>query len=262
MGGPAPPWSLAEFQRLSGFNDIWRGAAFMCLFEDMEQRHTTGMLTNIQGLRRSTYPGWPLFKEANDNLHHKGPLPKVCLCSLVHKDPINGTIGSFLSASSFSLFFSFWSRLFRDAWCSGHGTPWDGEQCLKPNSAATVSLSSATGSWQSLYTVWNQGQLTRAVLREYAPTQDVDRFLSSPVALTLALSTRSQVASACTLSSSLPQSTSSPPLDTPLAFTPSTKSYSGHSLATGYASSSRPSILSTSTSSGLRSSPTAPLVSG
>ena len=56
--GPASPWSLVEFQRVSGFNDIWRGAAFMCRFADMEQRHPTGMLSNIQGLRRSTYPGW------------------------------------------------------------------------------------------------------------------------------------------------------------------------------------------------------------
>ena len=31
----------------------------MCRFADMEQRHPTGMLSNIQGLRRSIYPGWP-----------------------------------------------------------------------------------------------------------------------------------------------------------------------------------------------------------
>ena len=136
--GPASPWSLVEFQRLSGFSDLWRRAAFMCRFADMEQRHPTGMLTNIQGLRRSIYPGWPLFKKVNDNLQYEGPLPKACPCSLVHKDPINGTGGFFLSASSFSLSFSFWLRLFRDAWCSGHDTLRDGEQGLKLDSAATV----------------------------------------------------------------------------------------------------------------------------
>ena len=148
--GPASPWSLVEFQRLSGFNDIWRGAAFMCRFADMEQRHPTGMLSNIQRLRRSTYPGWPSFKDVNYNLQYTGPLPKVCPCSVVHKDSINDTGGSFLASSSFSLSFSFWSRLFRDTWCSGHITLRDGEQGLKPNSTAAVSLSSATGSWQPL----------------------------------------------------------------------------------------------------------------
>ena len=93
--GPASPWSLVEFQRLSGFNDVWRGAAFMCRFAEMEQRHPTGMLTNIEGLRRSICPGWPLFKKVNDNLQYEGPLPKVCSCSIVHKDPINGTGGGF-----------------------------------------------------------------------------------------------------------------------------------------------------------------------
>ena len=130
--GPVSPWSLVEFQCLSGFNDTWRGAAFVWRFADMEQRHSTGMLTNIQGLRRSVYPGWPLLRKVNDNLQHEGPLPHLCPCSFVHKDPINGTRGSFLSASSFSLSFSFWSRLFRDAWCSGHDTLRDGEKGLKP----------------------------------------------------------------------------------------------------------------------------------
>ena len=103
---PASPWSLVEFQRLSGFNDIWRGAAFMCRFADMEQRHPTGMLSNIQGLRRSTYPGWPSFKDVNYNLQYTGLLPKVCPCSVVHKDSTNDTGGSFLASSSFSLSFS------------------------------------------------------------------------------------------------------------------------------------------------------------
>ena len=124
----------------------------MCRFADMEQRHPTGMLSNIQGLRRSTFPGWPSFKDVNYNLQYTGPLPKVCPCSVVHKDSINDTGGSFLASLSFSLSFSFWSRLFRDTWCSGHITLMDGEQGLKPDSTAAVSLSSATGSWQPLYT--------------------------------------------------------------------------------------------------------------
>ena len=67
----------------------------MCRFADMEQRHPTGMLSNIQGLQRSIYPGWPLFKNLDCNLQYRGPLPRVCPCSFVHKDPINDTGGIF-----------------------------------------------------------------------------------------------------------------------------------------------------------------------
>ena len=152
--------------------------------------------------------------------------------------------------------------LFTFFFLSGPITRRDGEQGLKPISTAAVSLSSATGSWQPLYTAWNQGQLTRAVLREYGTTQDVDRFLSSPVALTPALSMRSRVASACTMSSSFPLFTSSPTLDTQPAVTPSTYWLSGDALASGFASSSSSLFLSTGTSSGSRSRTKEPLDSG
>ena len=71
--GPASPWSLVEFQRVSGLNDVWQGAAFMCRFAHTEQRHPTGMLTNIQGQQRSVYLGWPTFNGIDGNLQYSGP---------------------------------------------------------------------------------------------------------------------------------------------------------------------------------------------
>ena len=186
--GPASPWSLVEFQRLSGFNDVWRGAAFMCRFAQMEHRHSTGMLTNIQGLRRSISLAWPLFREVQNILQYTGPLPKVCSCSVVHRDSITDANGFFHSAFSLSCSLSFWSRLFQDAWCAGHDTLRDGDRGLIY--CDNFSLSSATGSWQPLYSNWSQGHLSRAILREYATS-----FLSSSIATSPAQSTRSRVAS-------------------------------------------------------------------
>ena len=69
---PASPWSLVEFQRLSGFNDIWRGAAFMCRFADAVQhpRPTTIYLSWLavvqkrelqSSVQRTTTKSMPLF---------------------------------------------------------------------------------------------------------------------------------------------------------------------------------------------------------
>ena len=229
----------------------------VCRFADMEQRHPTGMLSNIQGLLRSIYPGWPLFKNLDYNLQCRGPLPRVCPCSFVHKDPINDTGGSFLASSSFSLSLSFWSRLFRDVWCSGHITGWGARPetqfrrcsflvvCHRILAAALHSLESGTVDESS----FESTQLRRMWIGSC-----LLRLRSGPE-----LSTRSLVASACTRSSSFPSFTSSPTLDTQHDVTPPTNLAPGYALAIGSASSSCSPILSTGTSSGSRSGTKGPL---
>ena len=85
--GPASPWSLVEFRCLNGINDVWRGAPFMCRFANTEQRHPTGILTNIQGLLRSLVIGWPNLKSIDGELVYLGPLPRVCPCTQTPRIP-------------------------------------------------------------------------------------------------------------------------------------------------------------------------------
>ena len=119
LHGPASPWSLVEFQCLNGINELWRGAAFMCRFANTEQRHPTGVLTNIQGLHRSLDTAWPEFTERDNELKHTGPLPRVRTRTCKHQPSVGSSSGAFLSASSFSLNYLFWWSLFSDIWYHG-----------------------------------------------------------------------------------------------------------------------------------------------
>ena len=276
--GPASPWSLVEFQRVSGLNDVWRGAAFMCRFAHTEQRHPTGMLTNIQGLQRSVYLGWPTFNCIDGNLQYSGPLPKVCPCSVQHQEAISSSKETFTSSSSFTLSSQFWFRLLQCTWQTGQISLRAGEEGLSANSAGTVSLASATGSWQPLYDAWKSNQLSRSLLRDYAEGQDVDLFLSSPLAASPFLSGRSLVASACSSCSTSPLHSlvtlmpvssassasrscshleASPVYASPQLAAPG---YASQHRSMDYASWTTSPILSRSTVSGTRLSTEAPLV--
>ena len=180
----------------------------MCRFANTEQRHPTGILTNIQGLLRSLVIGWPNLKSIDGELVYLGPLPRVCPCTHKHHESLGTASGSFNSSTSLTMGYSFWHRIFSDFWSKDKFSLRVGGTAV--HDVPTASLADAVGSWQPLFEHWKQGKLTRRLLSEYTGSQDVERFLSNARAVCPAHSVRSSLSLRCSSWSSLDRSLQSP----------------------------------------------------
>ena len=189
IAGPASPWDMEELRSLEGVNDAVRGAAFLCRFAAADQKHPVGIVTNLHSLQKDLYLGWPDLRITGDQLAYHGPLPRDCPCSVVHL-PTTGCSSAFNLSLAPVLTSGFWVRIFRaiqedsvpcslrdrgESLTSGPSP----SSSLLPVTSRSFSLSCTPGSLRLLFLAWSSRSLARTLLRDYADSAFVDKYLSS-----------------------------------------------------------------------------------
>ena len=189
ISGPSSIWASEGFQLLQNVGEAQRGAASFCQFAGTEHRRPTGIPTNVKGLARFLYVGWPNHQVQANKLVYFGPLPRRCPCVSDHP-PMPGEIErGFHSNAAHLLTSLFWARLVAAlSPVSGNVALRDGTTVFttSPSSLSSLLRSASSspigafpGSLSVLFSRWAEGALSRTVLRDFAASSgELDGFCS------------------------------------------------------------------------------------
>ena len=187
--GPSSLWALREFQFLEGTRDARRAAGYLCQFTRADYKRPIGVLSNCIHLRDRLSLGWPSFKQVQDRLVYKGPLPLRCSCGYSHSPLIGVSEDSaFRTTAATGFGPGFWGPcVYDDTLERRFGSLRDGDQPdLTPLGVSPLlspSLASGPSSLRSTYDAWKAGTLSRSSLADIAPPDAVAAHFSESLPL-------------------------------------------------------------------------------
>ena len=193
--GPSSLWALREFQLLEGTRDARRAAGNLCQFTRADYKRPIGVLSNCIHLRDRLSLGWPSFRQVQDRLVYKGPLPLRCSCGYSHSPLIGVSEDSAFRPTAAAGFGpGFWGPcVYDDTLERRFGSLRDGDQPdftpLGVSPLLSPSLASGPSSLRSTYEAWKAGTLSRLSLADIAPPDAIAAYFSESPGLRSSRST-------------------------------------------------------------------------